>query len=163
MTEFRLGEVYCALVKAKLQAGMPAHVAAINAEATDGLVIDTPSDEDYFTSGIGKLPHFPAVIVVEGPSNFSAEGPESLMADALIGVYIYERDSDRQVLGYRLQRLARAVVETICLDDPQYRLDDNAFRIFPQRTIPGRVFEPDQQDSFASFYIVEFAATALEG
>lgn len=163
MTDLRLGEVYCALVKAKLQAGMPARVATINAAATDGLVLDTPSAENYFTSGIGKMPGFPAIIVVEGPTEFSFEGPESLMADTLIGVYIYERDSDREVLGHRLQRLSRAVIETVTLDSPQYQLDANAFRIYPRRTIPGRVFEPDQADSFASFYIVEFAATALEG
>lgn len=163
MTDFRLGEVICGLVTTKLKAGLPARVATINAAATDGLVIDAPSDENYYQAGLGRIPHFPAVIIAEGPTDFVSEGSVSLMTDTLVGVYVYERDSDRQILAKRLQRLARAIVETVSLDAPGYGLDSQAFRIFPRRTIPGRVFEPDQQDSFASFYIVEFAATALEG
>lgn len=159
----RLGEVYVDLVVAKLQAGIPARIAAINAEKQDGIVMLAPSDESYITSGIETLPRYPALVIAEGPSQFALEGNQSLMASPLIGVYCWDEDVNRQNLGRRLQRLARAVTECIFFDDPPQQLDSNAFRIEPTRTIPGRVFQPDQSDTWCSYYIVEFAATALEG
>lgn len=163
MTSFRLGEVYCDLVVAKLKAGLPARIATINAEKQDGIVLLSPSDENYFTSGIESLPVCPAIVVAEGPSRFSLEGGQSLMVSPLIGVYCWDCDVNRQNLGRRLQRLSRAVVETIFLDPPAQQLDSGAWRIEPSRTIPGRVYDPEQSDTWQSFYIVEFAATALEG
>ena len=159
----RLGEYAVEQVKAKLQANMPSRVAAINADPTlpqiDPLLA-TPGS--YYTSGLESIPDTPAVIIAEGPAGFSEEGAHTLLLDLEIGVWVLEADPDRQTLGKRLERQTRAVIESLWDSTPLEQLSPIAFRIFPTRTQPGRVFEPDQADAWRGFYLTIFNVQQIE-
>ena len=161
----KLGEPLVEAVKAKLQFNMPSRVAAINADSTlppipsDLLV---PDETSYYTSGLQAIPAAPALIIAEGPTAFSESGPHTLMTDTEVGVWVLEADPDRQVLGKRLQRQTRAVIESLWDSPPLEQLTTTAYRIFPTRTQPGRVFEPDQDDSWRAFYLTIFSVQQIE-
>jgi hypothetical protein len=159
----RLGEYAVELAKAKLQANMPSRVADINADASLPRIDPLLSDQHtYYTSGLESIPGTPAIIIAEGPASFGEEGPHTLTLDLEIGVWVLEADPDRQVLGKRLQRQTRAVIESLWDSQPQEQLDSKAFRIMPTRTQPGRVFEPDQVDQWRGFYLTVFNVQQIE-
>jgi hypothetical protein len=160
----KLGEYAVEAVKAKLQANMASRVAAINID-TNLLPLDPPLVEPraYYTSGLESIPDAPALIIAEGPSVFSEAGPHTLTLEPIeIGVWVLEADPDRQLLGKRLQRQTRAVIESLWDSQPQEQLSPNAYRIFPTRTQPGRVFEPDQADAWRGFYVTTFSVQQIE-
>jgi hypothetical protein len=160
----KLGEFAVEAVKAKLIANMDSRIAAINTDASIP-TLDPPlvSPLAYYTSGIESIPDAPAIIIADGPAQFGEEGPHTLILDPIeIGVWVLEADPDRQILGKRLQRQTRAVIESLWDSPPQEQLNANAFRIFPTRTQPGRVFEPDQVDSWRGFYLTIFAVQQIE-
>jgi len=160
----RLGEYAVELVKAKLQANMPTRIAAINTDPSLPVIdrlLEVPVA--YYTSGLESIPDSPALIIAEGPTNFTEEGPHTLMLDPIeIGVWVLESDPDRQQLGKRLQRQTRAVIESLWDTAPLEQLDSKAFRIFPTRTQPGRVFEPDAADAWRGFYLTIFSVQQIE-
>lgn len=160
----RLGEYAVEQVKAKLQANMAARVAAINVDPALPLIdplLAVPLD--YYTSGLESIPATPALIIAEGPASFGEEGAHTLTLDLEIGVWVLEADPDRQLLGKRLQRQTRAVIESLYDAAPQEQLTPIAYRIFPTRTQPGRVFEPDQEvDSWRGFYLTIFNVQQIE-
>jgi hypothetical protein len=160
----RLGEYAVELAKAKLQANMPSRVADINADASLPRIDPLLSDQHmYYTSGLESIPATPAIIIAEGPASFGEEGPHTLILDPIeLGVWVLEADPDRQVLGKRLQRQTRAVIESLWDSQPQEQLDSKAFRIMPMRTQPGRVFEPDQVDAWRGFYLTVFNVQQIE-
>ena len=166
MTSLRLAEVIVEAVKAKLQQNMPNRVSEINQDQSLPQLapeLQIPDNSSYYTSGLAAIPITPALIVAEGPARFTDEGPHSFITQTNIMVWILEADPDRQKLGKRLQRQARAVIESVWDDSPQETLLGSAFRIFPLRTVPGRVFEPEQDDTWRGFYAVEFIAQQTEG
>jgi len=160
----RLGEYAVEQIKAKLQANMPSRIAAINTDATLPLIDPLLSDQhSYYTSGLQSIPATPALIIAEGPASFAEEGSHTLKLDPIeIGVWILESDPDRQVLGKRLQRQARAVIESLWDSPPQESLDSKAYRIFPTRTQPGRTFDVDQNDNYRGFYLTLFNVEQIE-
>lgn len=162
----RLGEYAVELVKAKLQVNMPSRIAAINADASLPVIdplLATPDNSSYYTSGLQAIPVTPAVIIAEGPAQFMEEGPHTLVLDPLeIGVWVLESDPDRQVLGKRLQRQTRAVIESLWDSQPLEQLDSKAFRIMPMRTQPGRTFDPDTNDNWRGFYLTIFRVQQIE-
>ena len=107
-------------------------------------------------------PDTPALIIAEGPAQFAEEGPHTLLLNLEVGVWVLEADPDRQVLGKRLQRQTRAVIESLWDSVPFEQLDSKAYRLFPTRTQPGRVFEPDQVDSWRGFYLTIFSVQQIE-
>lgn len=160
----RLGEYTVELVKAKLQANMPSRVADINVDPSIP-TIDPPLQfpAAYYTSGLQAIAATPAIIVAEGPANFGESGPHTLTLDPIeIGVWVLESDPDRQVLGKRLQRQTRAVIESLWDSPPLEQLDSKAYRIMPLRTQPGRIFEPDQADAWRGFYLTIFNVIQIE-
>lgn len=171
MANLKLGEQLVELVVAKLKAGMAARITTINADATlqayarGDFQLDTPKASSYYTSGLSTIPEAPAIIVAEAPAEFGEEGPHSFLTRTQIAVWILEQDPDRQRLGKKLQRQSRAVMETLWDDDPKEALVSGgwAFRIFPTRTQPGRVFEPTEEDSWRALYLVLFVVQAQEG
>lgn len=160
----KLGEYAVELVKAKLQLNMASRVAAINSDATlVTLPAPLAAPVAYYTSGLESIPDAPAIIIAEGPSNFAEEGSHTLLLDPIeIGVWVLEADPDRQILGKRLQRQTRAVIESLWDSSPLEQLTPNAFRIMPTRTQPGRVFEPDQADAWRGFYLTIFNVQQIE-
>jgi hypothetical protein len=165
------GEVLVDALVAKLKAGIPARLNLINAEYDDGLSLDAP--KAFYTSGLSAIPEAPALIVAEGPMNVDPEleTPHGITTDTMLGVYILEQDPDRQLLGKRLQRQARAVQEAAWDDAPQEQLvavngprsgQVCAYKLMVEGTQPGRVFDPDTDDSWRGFYLVTFRATQLE-
>jgi hypothetical protein len=159
----KLGEYAVEQVKAKLQANINARIDTINADvslAALSPILQYPAS--FNTSGLELIPDAPALIIAEGPAGFSEEGPHTLLLSIEIGVWVLEADSDRQLLGKRLQRQTRAVIESLYDSPPAEQLSPNAFRIFPVRTQPGRVFEPDQVDSWRGFYLTIFAVSQIE-
>lgn len=164
-----------AAVVSKLKTGMPARIDALNQEAT-GVMLAAPGDVDYYTSGVSsvdELPRAPAIIVAEGNTPLrEGDGPHSFLEHTDILVYILEQDVDRQVLGTRLQRQARAVQEVIWDDAPIERLPDPnsptqgaswSLRIFPKAITPGRVFDPDADLMWRAFYLVIFESQQQQG
>lgn len=160
-------EVVAAVV-AKLQANMPARILTINQTATWGPQLATPGDVDYYTSGVSsldELPRAPAIIVAEGQTPMrEGDGTHSFIEHTDILVYILEQDTDRGVLGTRLQRQARAVQEAVWDSDPMERLDAAwSYRIFPKAITPGRVFDPDADLMWRAFYLVIFESQQQQG
>jgi hypothetical protein len=156
----------------KLKAGYATRVATINAEFADSATIAAPASGSYFASGLQHIPDAPAICVVEGRQDFTRdqEGPHGLVSNTEFLVYILDQDPDRQVLGRKLMRHARAVIEVLWDDAPKESLWDgnggatmnSAFYIHPLRTIPGRVFDPNADDQWRGFYIVVFTARQIE-
>lgn len=160
-----LGEVIVDAVVTKLQAGMAARVATINAQKNDGITVSAPASGDFYKAWITEIPPGPAVIVAEGPSQVSdlSEGPHSFITETEIGVYLIDADTNPATLGKKLQRLARAAIETIWDDAPQEQLTGSAFRIMLLRTQPGRVFEPEPTTNiYRATYLVVFMAEQQE-
>ena len=159
----KLGEQIVEAVKAKLIVNMATKIAAINADpAIPNLPVPLSVPMDYYTSGLESIPAAPAIIIAEGPSQFGEEGPHTLVESTEIGVWVLEADPDRQVLGKRLQRQTRAVIESLWDSPPLEQLNGNAYRIFPTRTQPGRIFEPDQADAWRGFYLTIFSVDQIE-
>lgn len=155
----------------KLQAGLTARIATINAEFTD-LTITAPTV--FYVGGFpnGLAPEQPTIVITELPSDefgeTGAEGPHSFVYTPQIGVFVYELDTDRQNLTRKLWRQSRAVRETIWDDDPPQALDlaggSRVYDIRPIRVIPGPVFDVNNdQTLWTALYGVIFRARLLEG
>ncbi len=164
MAQVKGGETIVDAVIDKLKLGMEARVQQINAQVNDGILISPPGDDDYYRWGQDLITRTPAIIVTEGEGEYGEEGPHSFILTDEIPVYILDEDTDRNRLGAKLIRLQRAVIETIWDDQPREALTNAAFRIFPSRHIPGRVFEPDEDHSmWRAYRIVVFTAQRAEG
>lgn len=160
----KLGETIIDAVIDKLEAGLAARVAAINAADTAGVTVTAPTL--FYIGGAGPLaPQEPAVIVTEIPSqDYSEEGQHSFMFTTDLLVSVYDLDTDRQTLARKLLRQARAVTETIWDDTPRESLTGSAMHIRPVRHAPGPVFEPsDDRTLWSALYGVVFRAIQLEG
>jgi hypothetical protein len=180
MAKLKLGEVIVDAAVAKLKAGMAARVATINADYNDAAVIAAPKTtggsnpldgSDYFTAAQESFASTPAIFVMEGPATLDAgESPHEFITVTKLLVFVADQDANRQVLGKKLQRLARAVIEVIWDDAPQEKLtavapfanQDAAWRIHLESTTPGRVFEPSEGDELRGFYLIVFSAKQLE-
>lgn len=156
---------------AKLQAGIPTRIAAINAAATDGIVLDVPQNADYYTALIDQLPNAPSIIVYAGPAQWTGEGSHSFSDVAYdLCVYILEEDLDRQVLGRRLQRHQNAITECLWDDAPKEQAGATGangqpivWRLRPRTTTPSPLFSGEQADSWRGYYLVIFQASMFEG
>lgn len=157
-------------VIAKLQAGLAARVATINAADTAGVTIAAP--DRFYVGGFddGIAPPSPAIVVMDAPSEYAEEGPHSFILRAEIMVGVYDLDTGRQQLARKLLRQARAVIETIWDDAPQESLFvagsstvKAAHRIFPVRNVPGPVFDPNTESQWSGLYGVVFRADQLAG
>jgi len=160
-----LAEDLTGAVVAKLKANLPTRIAAINAAATDDIVLSIPRDQDYYEVGIEALPQTPAIVVREMRSSFSLEGSHSLLSDTEVLVYVLEADPHRVILGKRLQRQAQAIIGALWDSDPYEKLTMSVgqnYSIEPIATEPGRVFEPAAPDDWRGFYVVVFRAKTLE-
>lgn len=170
MTEFKgLDETAVRAVVAKLQGGMPARVAAINAAYNDGITISAPHNEQYFIGRMKQLPAWPAVFVMAGPTTFREQGAHSMLTNIEIHVWVCERDQTGPKIAARLMRQARAIIEVIYDDAPQektYVAGSNsveaAYRIFPTRSVPGAVFQPSGEDAWVGSYMIVFKAEQEE-
>src|SRR4051812_3873312 len=126
----RLGEQIVEAVKAKLQANMATKIAAINIDSaipTLPAPLAVPLDSSYYTAGLESIPAAPAIIIAEGPSQFGEAGAHTLTETTEIGVWVLEADADRQILGKRLQRQTRAVIESLYDAPPLEQLNANAY------------------------------------
>lgn len=158
MASLQLSERVIDAAIAKLRGGMAARVAAINAEFNDAVTITPPLEQDFYPFGVAPLPRSPAVVVTDGGSpegpGFTEEGPHSFEYTAMLLVVVYDEDSDRERLGRKLLRQTRAAIETLWDDAPAERLEIvvngvlNQPYIRPDRELPGRVFQPDDESSF---------------
>ena len=168
---FKGGEVLVDALVAKLRNGVQTRIDLINTEYGDEITLTPPLD--FYTSGLSAIPRAPALIVSEGPMQIDPEleSPPGFITDTALGVYVLEQDSDRQRLGKRLQRQIRAVIECAIFDEPTKALvavngprpnQVCAYRLMIQGTQPGRVFDPDTDDSYRGFYLVTFRATQVE-
>lgn len=165
MATVRGAEVVIDAMIAKLQAGLATRIATINAEKADAITVAAPATTDYLTAPLDTISRVPAIVVLDGSTDFNAnpEGPHTLGSRLTIGVFVVDGDHDRQRLGRRLERLARAVVETLWDDDPKELLTlTGCYRLQPISTSPGRVFEPDTDDSWRGWYRVAFRVDLLE-
>jgi hypothetical protein len=171
LVQFKGAEVLVDALVAKLRNGLEDRINEINAEYNDTIQILVP--QDYYTSGLSSIPRAPAVIVADGPMSPdpNLESPPGFISDTSLLVYVLEQDVDRQKLGRRLQRLTRAVIECALWDDPEKQLVAVngpkkdlvcAYRLMISGTQPGRVFDPETDDSYRGFYLAAFTAKQVE-
>lgn len=185
MTDFKLGEVIVAAAVAKLKTGMTARVNTINSayQSVDGVQITRPRKDgesggnphdgsDYYTAFKASIPLAPAILVMEGPMSLVTEyGGGGFEAETKLEVYVLEEDADTEILGKKLRRQARAVMETIIGDEPREQLtavapfagQQAAFRVHVELTRPGRAFEETGRDDYRQFYRIVFSARSIEG
>lgn len=171
MTSIQGPEVLVDACISKLKAGLAERVAQINAEAADNIVITTPQDADYYTALIDLLPHAPSIIVWAGPAQWTGEGSHSFIDVAYdLCVYVLEEDIDRQNLGRRLQRQARAITEVLWDDAPREQAgaigpngQPSVWRLRPRTTTPSPLFSGEEPDSWRGYYLVIFQASMFEG
>lgn len=158
----KLGEVAVAGIKAKLQAGMPARIATINAEKADSLPMLAPANDSYFEGRMEILANVPAIFILEGKGRFTDEGSHSLIFTTTIRVCIVEGAENGPRLAIRLQRQARAVIEVL-YDDQPLEATTSSFQVSPLSILPGRVFEQtDEKDGWRSSYDVHFLVKQVE-
>lgn len=162
-----LGEVVIDAIVAKLQAGLPARITAINAAATDGLVLSTPANTDYYVGGAVLIPSAPAIIVAQAPTEgeHEGEGWHSFVWVADFVVAVIDEDTDRTRLARRLMRLSRAVAETLWDDDPKEALANGAAHHLKfVRDDPGPVQDPANDTSaWRQMHLLLFRAARQEG
>lgn len=169
MTELRLDEVIVDAVIAKLQNGWAARAALINTEKNDDIQIVAPDVGFYFAGRMQELAGTPAVFVLPGKGQFKETGAHSMQSVYPIYVHLVDQDETGPRLARRLMRQERAVIEVIYDDDPKEALYvagqsvvKSAFRIFPQETIPGPVFQPSGNAGWRGTYVVVFRAEQEE-
>lgn len=166
MANLKLAEPILDAVVAKLQAGVGARIAAINALDTRGIIVKTPENGDYYVGGAGGgIPRAPAIIVTDSPSDgeAEAEGPHSFIWQGEISVFVVDEDTDRQVLGRKLMRLARAAAETLWDDNPKEALAGSAYHLAFVREEPGPVAQPEDETQYwRSWRYVTFRCWQLE-
>jgi hypothetical protein len=165
------GEQVVEAAVAKLKSGLGAREATINGDFNDAVTISPPDDASYYTAGKESFVS-PAIFVIEAESLIdpNTEAQHSLEIDVRFAIYVADQDADRQHLGKKLQRHARAVTEVIWDDDPKEKLNGvapfagqtAAWRVTPIGTTPGAAFQPDQPDAYGAYYIVIFNARTLE-
>lgn len=164
--QLRLGETILDAALDKLRNGLGARISQINAEHDD-LQLKTPATADFYFYGVsGGIPSAPAIVVSPLPSEDEAEseGPHSFIYQMQFVVVIYEEDTDRGLLGRRLQRQARAVLETLWDDEPKERLTDSAFHLEFIRDDPGPPADVNNETSmWRGMHIVVFRAKQSEG
>jgi hypothetical protein len=173
VTDFLGSEVLVDAVIVKLQAEMLARVAKINLQNDDEVTIVAPNNDRYFTAALRLIPPpGPAILVMDGPMKLQrgGEGPHSLLTNTVVGVWVMDEDSDEQRLGRRLQRLSRAVIESLWDGAPQEMLVDVngnqvGYNLRPGDTVPGPAFEPDHGDGpgLREFYLTTFTISRVEG
>jgi hypothetical protein len=151
------------LVVAKLQAGLAARLATINATDTQGITITTPDQHDYYVGGVNDLARCPALIVTVGETLWAGEGAHSLIGDHEIIVFCIDEDTDRERLTRKLWRMSRAVTEVLWDDTPQEALSTTAYMIRPDREEPGPTEQPDEHTAnWRSGRAVVFTASQSE-
>ena len=158
-------------VVAKLQNGLPNHIATINSEDTVGVTVDVPSSDAYFTAAQRAYALTPAVIVFDGRTGLAPRGQEGshqVMTETLVGVYVLADDMNEQHLNRKLQRLNAAVIETLLDDAPVERLNDGsgntvAWRIAFRESQPSPVFHPEGDGApLRASRVTVFSVTRLE-
>lgn len=158
----KLGEVACDDIITKLREYLPGRLAAINLEMQDDLVMIAPADTDYFPGRVGDFPRTPAVFVMEGPTKFKQEGSHGLLSEIRVLIYLFESGQTGPHLAVRLQRISRATIEALFLDEPRERTA-NGYNLAPVSTIPGDAFRPDSEhNDWRGYYTVVFKVEQLE-
>lgn len=173
MTSWLGPEAIVDAIVTKLQANMLSRVAAINLEKDDSIQVVAPGNDRYFKSARRLIPPpGPAILVMDGPMTLLSrnEGPHSLMTETMLAVWVMDEDGDEDRLARKLQRLTRAVIESLWDGDPQEMLTDVdggqvAFNLKPHSTVPGDAFDPEHPagPTLREFYCTIFTATRLEG
>lgn len=164
---------------AKLRNGLEARVAAINAQKglsvdQDDITIVAARPEDVLPFGGDTIHRWPTIVVTqgrEGIDQFTIEGPHSLGIRDQILIGIMETDANRQRLGYKLLRQARAVAEVLWDDEPKERLlnphdgTEAAFAIQFETFRPGPAFGHDDERSLwkDTYEIILRASRVEEG
>lgn len=161
----QLAEPIADAMIAKLQTGLGARIATINDADTNGITLAVP--QLFFVGGTpdGLPPTQPAIVVTELPGDQDwPESSHSFVYTTHFLVYVFELDHDRQVLGRRLWRQARAFTEVLWDDDPRQRLADIDAYVMPKRVRPGPVFDPTEDKSmWSGLYGVVFKVQATNG
>lgn len=177
----KLGEHLVDAAVQKLKDNMDARIATIRDEYQDDIPLSAPQlqgggardGSDYYKAGTKSAPRSPFVIVAEGPGEFGGEGvegPHELFFHPELWVLVCDEHPNREVLGKKLQRLARAAIESIWDSPPQQRLLDPgnatlAYSVTPERTVPGPVFDAQTADGqvYQSYFTIIFRTNQLEG
>jgi hypothetical protein len=169
----KLGEILTESIIAKLQQYMPGRCQAINQffGNQDITQIQAPANENYHGGRVADIAVIPSIYVLEGPAKFAAEGGHGLITETEMLIHIADGDQTGPLLAKRLQRQVAAIIESLWDDAPQEALlvqsgpfsgQPSAFRLWPQRTIPGDVFEPDAEHKWKAMYTLVWNCRQVE-
>lgn len=164
MTDLRLSEPIVDAAILKLQQGIPARAAAVNADRNDSISIEAPTV--IYAFGVPGPIQAPAYVVTpfgESPQ-YTGDGPHGFEYSDQLAVMILEEDPDRERVGRKLLRQQRAVIECLWDDQPREALTGSAYTIQPVRHILGPTFEPtDDVSSWRAYLIQIFLVQQQEG
>lgn len=169
----KLGEILTEAIIQKLQKYMPERSQMINQffGNQDITQIQAPANENYLGGRVAGIAVIPSIFVLEGPARFAAEGGHGLISETEMLVYIADGDQTGPLLAKRLQRQVACVIESLWDGEPKESLlvqsgpftgQPSAFRLWPQRTIPGDVFEPDSEHVWKALYTIVFNCRQVE-
>lgn len=166
----QLAETIVDAARAKLEAGLPARISVINAAAADGIVLAVPG-EYHIGSWAAIAPTQPAILLTEmgtgAEQKFGEEGQHGFIYKTELMVGVYDLATDQETLARKLWRQARAVIEVLWDDPPAEMLGTTppfaAFKIHPVQTVPGPVFNPNEETQWTGVYGVVFQCDQHNG
>lgn len=106
---FLLNEPIIVALVARLQADLPAQIAAVNARTTDGIQITMPGEILDFIPPPGVLTSYPTIGIGDAPAKFEDDIGSSATGVFEILIVVYEQAGDQRELAWKLRRASQAV------------------------------------------------------
>lgn len=152
----------------RLRQELNAAIGAINAAATDGITVDSPSPDRIFgyVPPLNEIVNYPALGVMELPSGgWTSDVGNDAQAEHSFAVVCYDMDPVQAVLVAKLRRMRQAVVSSIMMgrrmDHPTGAVLLGAWGLRYDGYRPGRTLgDADGVQSWTSFTSCGFTALA---
>lgn len=141
----------------RLEAELPAAIAAVNQDVDDGIQIAEPAQVHDFLPTPNLLTVFPTIGIGDGPSTFSDDTGFSATGEHHLLVVCYLQDASQNALARQLRRYVRAVARVVLAGR---RLGDAAWSVSLVRVVPGPTLADDPEDprEWMSWSGIEIAA-----
>ena len=155
MTQIPDIEPVIASLLARLQAGLPAAIDAVNAAVTDGTLIDSPRQIVDYIPPPELLLDFPTVGIGEGVTRWEDDNGHEVTGRHEIAVMAFVQADDQQTLVRQLRRTRAALLATIMdgrtLADVTDPTRNRAWGVLLRRADPGPTLGDVQSDQVRSW------------